>query len=801
MAKMLKASHLASVAGAAITLAALQPAYAQSGPEPDPQRPSASEITRAEDTVVINGIGYRDRTNDTAPVLSYGTDYIQPFEPLTVGDALKRVPSVTFLSDVLESDGVRLRGLDPAYTQILINGEKVPGAGSDSGAFGNGADGSFFVDRIPAELIERIEIVRSNSANRSGDAVAGAVNIVMRDAFSLDGGYVRAGAAMYDDGRVREILGGVWGGEVGGGRLLLGANAQGRRNPKEKFSLRYDEPGADLDNYEVQTDTRDGTDYSFNGSYQIDLAGGELDLSAFFVHTERTQDENSTEYSSDTVDFDPDTLVVLNNNDVDITQDSYSLNGGYKFDSFGGETRLKLGYSSFKDDTFEFEEEVVFDEDDVPFPDGDIFEAAATTLDVEDTEFMAKIEHTRELFDGIDIEFGLQFEQKQRDTLLTESETIEIDPLPEGTSWPPLNQTRPFTNFEVIDGGDNTIKQDRIDPYVMLSGDAGAISWEAGLRWENTEVSVEERTGPQTDSNDYSIVLPSAHIKWDLTDADRVTVSAAQTIRRPSFTFINPVLLEEALGDNDFQGDTTLDPETATGFDIGYERQIGRTGIAGINFFFRDVKDLLEVYNTGNLTEAYLDDFADFVADNPGATIDDFMDEEAPLYLYSARNTGDGQVWGIELDYSASLDFIGLPDTGLFANYSWLDSKIDDEFGERRFNSQSDYVYNVGFIHDFVDLDASFGVTYRKQGDALSRVVTEEVTTAYGGVLEVFVEKSFGDNFTVRFTGSNLTDGEKAEVFDKFDNALDQVARDYDEYEIETENAGPVFQLVGRYSF
>jgi outer membrane receptor for ferrienterochelin and colicin len=88
----------------------------------------------ASDVVVINGIAYRDRTADTAPVLVYDTDYFQRFEPLTVGDALKRVPSVTFLSDVLESDGVRLRGLDPAYTQILINGEEVPGAGSSTRA-------------------------------------------------------------------------------------------------------------------------------------------------------------------------------------------------------------------------------------------------------------------------------------------------------------------------------------------------------------------------------------------------------------------------------------------------------------------------------------------------------------------------------------------------------------------------------------------------------------------------------------------------------------------------------------------
>lgn len=272
MAKMLKASHLASVAGAAISLAAFQPAFAQTGPQPQPQAVTTTQddvpVMTADDIVVINGIIYRNRSDETAPVLEYGLDYFQPFEPLTVGDALKRVPSVTFLSDVLESDGVRLRGLDPAYTQILINGEKVPGAGSDSGAFGNGADGSFFVDRIPAELIERIEIVRSNSANRSGDAMAGAVNIVLRDGYSLDGGYVRAGALGFDDGRVRETYGAVWGGAVGGGRMLLGANVQGRHNPKRKESLRYGDPAdTTVDNYEDQKDTRDGTDYSANASY------------------------------------------------------------------------------------------------------------------------------------------------------------------------------------------------------------------------------------------------------------------------------------------------------------------------------------------------------------------------------------------------------------------------------------------------------------------------------------------------------------------------------------------------------
>ena len=89
------------VASATLALSVVPPALAQNRDEP---------VTTSEEIVVPGQITYRNRTDDAAPVLEYGLDYFQRFEPLTVGDALKRVPSVAFLSDVTESDGVRLRG-------------------------------------------------------------------------------------------------------------------------------------------------------------------------------------------------------------------------------------------------------------------------------------------------------------------------------------------------------------------------------------------------------------------------------------------------------------------------------------------------------------------------------------------------------------------------------------------------------------------------------------------------------------------------------------------------------------------
>jgi outer membrane receptor protein involved in Fe transport len=754
-------------------------AFAFGGHAANAQEAENTSVTTSEELVVLGEIEYRNRVEGATPVLEYGSEYFQRFEPLTVGDALKRVPSVAFLSDVLESDGVRLRGLDPAYTQILINGEQVPGAGDSSGAFGNGADGAFFVDRIPAELIDRVEIVRSQSANRSGDALAGAINIVLRDAYALDGGYVRAGVMYWDnDENWGETLGGVWGGVVGGGRLLIGANMQDRHNPKDKLSLRYGAPGDPIDNSEVQTDVRDGTDYSANFAYDREFGNVDTRIDGFYVRTDRFQNEDSTEYAGGVVA--PGNIQTINNNDVDIEQESFSLNGRIGFQMLGGETRVKLGYANFTNEAYEFEDEMEFLRDGNPYPEGDRFTRDSSLTNVDDSEFRVKLEHERD-FGSVELEFGLHYEEKERDNLVQETPRIRFN-LAGGTvvtgSAPDAGLIPAFGAFAPVAGGDNTITRERLDPYFMLSGNVGNVDWEAGLRYETTDVTIEDRTTATTDESSHEILLPSAHLSWNLTERDRILLSAARTVRNPSFGFLSPAVLEEELGDSDFQGNPDIEPETAWGIDVGYERRLGRTGVVGVNYFYREVSDLIEIYNTTAVGSG-----------GPGT------------FVYSARNTGDGTVWGIEFDLSTSLGAFGMEDTGVFLNYSWLDSEVEDDFGSRRFNDQAESIVNVGFIQDLPSINSSFGLTYRDQGSAFSRVVSEEVTTEYGADLEFFVEHRFGNNFTLRLTGSNLLDASKEEAFDKFENAADQIARSYDEYELETESAGPVFQLVGRYAF
>lgn len=780
---MLYRSSALSLFAVAAVLA--HPAAAQ--PVAEEAAPAAAQPTDATEIVVQAQIGYRNRDEDNAePVLVYDTDYFQRFEPLTAGDALKRVPSVTFLSDVIESDGARLRGLPPGYTQILINGEKVPGSNDDR---------SFFLDRIPAELIERVEIVRSSSARRTGDAVAGSINIELRDALQLDGGYIKAGGLYFDDEEIEPSLGLVYGGALGPGRVLLGANLQGRHNPKLKSSLRYgDSPENnpnyafdDFDNREDQTDTRDGKDYSFNGSYVIDSEATEFVLNGFYVRTDRVEDERSYEYNavSGTPGPVPNGtgavagLLTDNVNVADIDQTSFSIDGKLAHSWALGKTTFKLGYAKFDEERFETEYEIDFNRTTPRFtPD-------TTLTDIVDDELSWRLDHEFGLGDGIDLVVGGFLQNKSRDFNLTTARARRNLTNADRTGYNQFTDTpaRFFTTagtFGPEPGSITTIEERRRDVFALIEGERGSIRFEAGLRYETTDLSVEDFTVPAANrltSNDYEKLLPSASIKIDLTAVDRITASVARTSRRPEFNFISPARLLAELGDNDLQGNPLLAPETAWGGDLGYERRIGGSGIVGVNVFYREVTDLIELTTIGTGSEG------------------------AGTFVLQPRNVGNGKVYGIEFDLSTDLGFIGLRDTGIFGNFSYLDSEITDFAGTRRFNDQSEYVFNVGLIQNLPSLGAAFGATYRKQGDAFGRVVGEEITTSYGGDLEVFVEKRFGNSFTIRAVGSNLLDGSKDEIFNKFATIDDQLNRDFDEYELETETAGPVFQVVARYAF
>jgi outer membrane receptor protein involved in Fe transport len=741
-------NHLVAVVAAALAAPAALAGEAS---------PSLEEL----DEVVVRGqIVYRDRVDATAPVLEYGLDYFQRFEPTTVGDMLKRVPGVGFLSDVNEYDGVRLRGLDAAYTKILINGKKVPGAE---------ADRSFWVDRIPAELVERIEIVRNSSADAGADGVGGALNIVLKDGGELDGGYLRGGAQYYDgDSKWKPSAAGVLGGNSGDMNYALGFNAQGRHNPKSKVTDFWDGDGdfGDEEFYvgrELESDVRDGMDYSTNFSLNGPLGAGDFGVRGFYVHTDRDEHEDVQKFEVDDGDL---VLEEIEAQDENIQQDNYSFDVSFGIPVGMGRTSVDLGFARFKNRIVS----TAFQADA-----GDPLEEDERELDnTRDREFSATLAHAFDLASG-KLKLGVDWQNKRRDGDVTVQ------------GWD--SDVGDWEDPEASADAVYRIKERRLDSFVKYSGEFGALLVEAGLRYETTDVDMFNPVDEVSASNDYSLLAPSLHLRRSVNESSRIYASVSRTARRPNFDVIAPYEVEFGEEDLDLlRGNPGLEPERAWGMDVGFERRLGRQGIVGINLLYRQIDDVIEVVATGE------------VVDNG---------EDPAGQVYQARNVNDGKVWGVELDLSTPLSALNMDETGVFLNAAWLDSEIVDPIlgSKRRFLNQPGHIFNIGFIQNLPGAEAAFGATFRKQGAGTGVELGEIRRTSYEGDLELFVEKRFGMNWVVRLAASNLLDAKKIEKIRNYeqdtveDTIADMLDNSVDEFELESEQAGPILQLVFRATF
>jgi len=105
--------------------------------------------------------GLQQRRDDTAAKIIVSRDDLAQYGDSSLAAALKRQPGVSVVGGE-----VRMRGLGAGYTQMLINGDPAPPG--------------FSIESIAPEMIERIEILRSATAEYSMQAVAGSINVVLR---------------------------------------------------------------------------------------------------------------------------------------------------------------------------------------------------------------------------------------------------------------------------------------------------------------------------------------------------------------------------------------------------------------------------------------------------------------------------------------------------------------------------------------------------------------------------------------------------------------------------------------------
>lgn len=122
----------------------------------------AAKSADAIQTVEVAGPGaIAQRKNDTAAKIIVNATELMQYGDTQLSAVLKRQPGISVVGNEL-----RMRGLGAAYTQILLNGDPVaPG---------------FSIDSIDPGMIERVEILRTTTAEFSAQAVAGTINIILK---------------------------------------------------------------------------------------------------------------------------------------------------------------------------------------------------------------------------------------------------------------------------------------------------------------------------------------------------------------------------------------------------------------------------------------------------------------------------------------------------------------------------------------------------------------------------------------------------------------------------------------------
>lgn len=141
---------------------------------PDQKELSAVEIKTTRDKTTDASARNLEKTSgNELNVVSARAIEISP--DLTVANVIQRVSGVTIeRNNTGDGQYALIRGMDKRFSYTLVNGVKIPSPDNKNRYVP--------LDIFPAELLDRLEVIKSLTPDMEGDGIAGAVNMVMKDA-------------------------------------------------------------------------------------------------------------------------------------------------------------------------------------------------------------------------------------------------------------------------------------------------------------------------------------------------------------------------------------------------------------------------------------------------------------------------------------------------------------------------------------------------------------------------------------------------------------------------------------------
>ncbi|WP_316633486.1 TonB-dependent receptor domain-containing protein [uncultured Flavobacterium sp.] len=134
--------------------------------------------------------------------------------------------------------------------------------------------------------------------------------------------------------------------------------------------------------------------------------------------------------------------------------------------------------------------------------------------------------------------------------------------------------------------------------YTQYGFKVNKFSYLFGLRWEDTNIQVNLLDTNNFNTKKYNNLFPSAFVSYEISDKSNFTASYSKRLTRPRGRFMNPAT-NYSSNVNIFQGNPDLDPSLTDKYDIGYIKRWDKLTF-NTSAYFENTKDVFSFVRTPN---------------------------------------------------------------------------------------------------------------------------------------------------------------------------------------------------------
>jgi outer membrane receptor protein involved in Fe transport len=464
-----------------------------------------------------------------------------------VSDVLENIPSLS-----LDLEGnLELRG--STNVRILIDGKP-------SGLVG--LNGITALADLPAESIERVEVITAPSARYQAEGSSGIVNIILtkntlkglNGVFNVSAGkfdsYGANASLNYKVGKFNFFTNSGYGDNTN----LGGAYQENTYTPVGTYDKFYERRSFDRrrvgSNVNLGVDINLAQKTKFTFSYVINDKDGDDITSNQQNHTLLGEDKTRSLRSE--VEEDKDVSEQL----------SFSLT--HKFDEVGHKLDVTIQTEHIIEDEFSDLQTQTF------LPTNSLSLLEENNTEERKKQFLVQLDYVWPIDKNTQFEAGYRSTNEKQDTGFT-----VLNEITGGT----MVVNEGLTNFLDYEQTIHAV-------YSQFGKKWNGFSFLAGLRYEHTDWTVIQKTTSEEGNNIFDGLFPTLNIGVEFSETANLTFGYNRRLSRPRARGLNP-FRSRASETSFFQGNPNLRPSYSDGFDLGFLKQFKKFSLNSSIYFTR----------------------------------------------------------------------------------------------------------------------------------------------------------------------------------------------------------------------